>query len=210
MRVHSKDTINKLKRHRKMGYSINELVAKFSIPKTTVWHHVHDIPILPKYISVLKSKRGGSAKRKQRKWEEARQYAQKLIQGPDRELVIVMSMLYWGEGSKKSCDFINSDGLMIRSYLGILKRVLKISKNSIRPTLRIFSGMNKINCLKYWSNVTKIPQHKFIVRLNDGGTKGKTKYGMCRITIKKGGNVLKLLHSLINQISEEIIKKTAL
>ena len=207
MRIHSIEKIKELKRLRKKGFSINELVTKLSIPKTTVWHHIHDVKVSQKYILILKGKRGGGAKRKRINLEKARKYAQKLLQSSTRELSIIIAMLYWGEGSKKRCEFINSDGRIIETYLIVLRDIFNIQEEFIKPTMRIYSGMNRKECLNYWSRITKIPKHKFIIRFNDGGTKGRTKYGMCRITVKKGGNVLKLIQSLIDQVFENIIKK---
>ncbi len=115
-------------------------------------------------------------------------------------------MLYWGEGTKKVCEFINSDGNMIRCYLSILREMLGITSENVRATMRIFSGMDQNECLRYWSSVTGFPKDKFTVRINDGGTRGKTKYGMCRITVKKGANTLKLIHSLIKRLSNEIVE----
>jgi len=206
MRIHALDKIYELKKLRRKGYSINELVAKLSIPKTTVWHHVHDVQILPQYVSQWNAKRGGSIKRTERNWVVARDEAKKLLQSPKREFLVALAMLYWSEGSKKACEFINSDGKMIKIYLAILRKVLKIPEEMLQPTMRIFSGMNEANCLAYWSHVTGIPRNHFIIRLNDGGTKGRTTYGMCRITVRKGSHFLKLIHSLIEQTSEEFIK----
>lgn len=205
MRIHSIEKIKELKKLRKRGYSINELVVKLSIPKTTVWHHIHNVPVSPKYISILRSKCGGNSKRKQKNWEEARKLANELLRNPHREFAVIIAMLYWGEGTKKVCEFVNSDGKMIKCYLGILRNIFNIPEELISPTLRIFSGMDRKECLDYWSNITGILENKFIVRLNDGGTRGRTKYGMCRIIIRKGSNTLKLIHSLIEQISEEVI-----
>lgn len=205
MRIHSIEKIRQLKNFRKKGYSINELVIKFSIPKTTVWHHVHNIKIPKKYAIILKSKQGGSANRKQINLEKAKQCAQELLNSSSKEFLIVISMLYWGEGSKKVCEFINSDGRMIQIYLVILRKILKIPEKSIKPTMRIFSGMNENECLNYWSKITKITKNNFLVRFNDGGIKCKTKYGMCRITIKKGSYILKIMHSLIELIYKEVL-----
>jgi len=207
MRIHPIEKIKELKRLRRKGFSINELVAKLSIPKSTVWHHIHNIKVLPKYIPILEAKRGGSAKRKQKNLEEAKKRAQKLLRSPNRDLSIVIAMLYWGEGTKKRCQLINSDGRIIKTYLVVLRDVFHISEKFIKPIMRIYSGMNEKECLDYWSRITKIPKHKFIIRFNDGGTRGRTKYGMCRITVKKGSNILKLIQSLINQIFDEVIKK---
>ena len=207
MQVHSVEKIKELKRLRKRGYSINEIVARLSIPKTTVWHHIRNVPVLPQYASLLKSKRGGSAARKQKNWRRAKEHAEELLKSPNKNLSIAIAMLYWGEGNKKRCEFINSDGRMIRSYLLILRRVFNIQEKDIMPTLRIFSGMSRTECLNYWSNVTKIPPNRFVIRLNDGCTRSRTKYGMCRIAVKKGGIFLKLIQSLINQFYEEKIIK---
>lgn len=207
MRVHSIEKIEELIKLRKKGFSIAELVAKLSVPKTTVWHHIHDIKISPKYVQILKAKQGGSKKRAQENWEKARKLAQRLLYGNTREYSIALAMLYWGEGSKKVCEFINSDGRIIETYLFILRTILKIPEESIKPTMRIFSGMDRMGCLNYWSHVTKIPKRKFLIRFNDGGTRGKTKYGMCRITVKKGANTLKIMHSLIDQFFKEIIQR---
>jgi len=58
-------------------------------------------------------------------------------------------MLYWGEGSKKVCEFINSDGKIIETHLFILRTLLKIPEELIKPTMRIFSGMARAKCLNY-------------------------------------------------------------
>jgi len=203
MRVHSVDKINELKLLREKGYSINEIVSKLHIPKTTVWHHIKKVIVLSKYLSVLKSKRGGSKIRKESRLLEAKIYSAKLLKSKDRESVLMFAMLYWAEGAKKRFQFINSDGRMIILWLSVLRDILKISNNDIVPVMRIFTGMNKIVCLKYWSKITEFPSSKFVVRYNDGGTSGRTKYGMCRIEVKKSGNLLKLVLAIINEVCME-------
>jgi hypothetical protein len=204
MKRHTANKIKNLKQLRKRGYSINELVEKTQIPKTTVWHHVHKIKIPGKYAALLSSKRGGSKIRKEKNIELAKIEASEILQSKDRELAISLSMLYWGEGSKKTCDFINSDGKIIEVYLKIIREVFKIEESLIRATMRIFTGMNENDCLNYWSRITGIKKSKFKVRFNDGGTRGKTKYGMCRISIRRGAKLLKIFHALIGKIHEEI------
>jgi hypothetical protein len=73
--------------------------------------------------------------------------------------------------------------------------------------MRIFTGMDWEGCLSYWSKMTSIPKKEFKVRLNDGGTRGKTRYGMCRIGVRKGDCTLKLMHSLIDQVYNELMKR---
>lgn len=207
MRIHSVEKINELKKLRVKGFSINELVEKLSIPKTTVWHHVHDIEVSPEGVLRIKTRQGGSVERKERDTKEAWQYSQRLLGGANRDLCIAAAMLYWGEGSKKVCEFINSDGRMIKIYLLFLRNVLKISEKFIKPTMRIYTGMDRRDCLNYWVKVVGISEDKFIVRYNDGSTKGRTKYGMCRITVRKGSKTLKLMHSLMDRLFNEMAKE---
>ena len=130
-----------------------------------------------------------------------------MLSGPNRELSIVVAMLYWGEGSKKVCEFINSDGNMIQIYLRVIREILGVSEDRIRPTLRIFTGMSENKILNYWANVTRVPKSRFLVRLNDGGTKGNTQYGLCRITVRKGHYFLKLFHALIDQFFSSTVNQ---
>src|SRR3989344_270756 len=193
MRVHSLDKINKIKSLRRRGYSINEIVSKLHIPKTTVWHHIQKVIVSSKYLSTLKSKRGGSKIRKELKLLEARLYSKDLLKSNNRESILLFAILYWAEGAKKSFQFINSDGRMVALWLAVLRGVLKVSDNDIVPVMRIFTGMNRASCLKYWSSITGLPSSRFIIRYNDGGTSGRTKYGMCKIEVKKSGDLLKLV-----------------
>lgn len=206
MHIHSPEKIKKIKYLRRKGYSINEIVGELFVPKTTVWHHIRGVKVLSEYLPILNSKRGGSKKIKERNLQIAKEKAEKLLGSSNRELAVTLAMLYWGEGSKKVCEFINFDGKMIQVYLKILRNYLNISNNSIKITVRYFSGMDKNKCLSYWSKITRMNKNKFIVRFNDGGTSGKTKYGMCRITIKRGHKILKLIHSLIDKTSDEILE----
>ena len=208
MRVHSSEKIKELKQLRRQGFSIGGLVKKMQMPKTTIWHHVHTIQLSEESRRILRARQGGSHEREQRNWEEARRRALDLLAGPHRDAVIALAMLYWAEGNKKrGCNFINTDGIMIVTYLLILRKVLIIPEHSIKPTLRIFTGMNGHMCLAHWSQITKIPKERFRVYLNDGGSRGRSPFGMCRITISrdgKGGNILKLIQSVIDIFSAEL------
>ena len=206
MRVHSDEKIKKLKELRRKGYSINELVRDLSIPKTTIWHHIQKVEVDPQYVSVLRAKIGGSRKRKEKRIKIAEESAKKLLDSPNREYLIILSMLYWAEGCKGAFNFVNSDGRMVDLYVKILVKIFGISKDRIIPTMRIYSQMDKTECLKYWSKVVGLPKDRFFVRIDDGGRESSTKYGMCRITIKKGSDTLKLVLSLIQQFYDQWVK----
>ena len=64
--------------------------------------------------------------------------------------------------------------------------------------------MDKDSCLEYWSNQLEINKKHVKMYYNDGCTRGKSPYGMCRLTVKRGGYTLKLLKSMISLVVEEI------
>lgn len=197
MRVHSDIKINKIKELRKSGYSINEIVVFLSVPKTTVWHHIRNVVVPDPFKQILISKRGGSAVRSKKEWEEAEKRAREILLGEKAMLAISAAMLYWGEGGKKVCDIINTDPKLLQLYLKFLYDVIGVPPDKIKFSIRIFTGMIPEECLKYWASNLGIDENKIILRYNDGGVSGKAKYGMCRVTLKKGSKLLKLMHSLI-------------
>lgn len=208
MRVHPIEKIEKLKALRYQGYSINELVAKLDIPKTTVWYHIQGIELLPEHIARLHAnQRDNSRNRKEVNIRIAHEKARHLLSGRHRDFAIALAMLYWGDGHKERCDFINTDGAMVKVYLWIMRNVFNVSNDNLMPTLRIFSGMDEKECLNYWSKITQLPKKRFRVRFNDGMTRGRSKYGLCRIVVREGGNILKLLHALIDQFIQEVNQK---
>lgn len=207
MQVHDSLKIRKLREMRKKGYSILYLMKLFSIPKTTVWYHIRRVKLTDAQKAVLRAQQGGGVKQREQRWLQAREQAKVFLSGENRELSIILAMLYWAEGHKKfSCSFTNSDGRMIAIYLFILRRVFLIQEDSLLPVIRVFSGMDKNKCLRYWSGVTKIAKERIVIRFNDGGTRGRTPYGICRIVLRKGNQTLKLVHSLIDQVFAETVR----
>lgn len=206
MKIHPKEIVEKIKQLRMSGSSIQQIMSLMSLPKTTVWHHIKDLKLTEAQKITIRSKQGGSKIRQRKALEEAEKKAVNFLISNDRENVIVIAMLYWAEGHKKNgCEFTNTDRKMIEVYLKILRKVFKIKNSDLQATVRIFTGMNKKKCLSYWASVTNIPLENIKLRLNDGGSSGKTEYGICRIRIIKGHMMLKLMHALIGKISKDVL-----
>lgn len=188
------------------GFSIQQIMLKLSLPKTTVWNHIQDIKLSSSQKAILRSNQGGSRKRRIENIKISEEKARLLLKSKARESAIIISMLYWAEGHKnRVCEFTNTDDKMVSLYLKILRGTLKIEEKRIGITVRIFTGMKKTDSLSYWSFVTGVAPEKIKLRLNDGGVRGKTKYGICRVTVRKGHGTLKLMHSLVGEINSEYI-----
>lgn len=207
MRIHSDATISNLKLLRRQGYSIHELMSKFSLPKTTVWHHVHKVKLSQKTIARLRSAGGRtSSARKKQALEKAEKEALKIINGDAKYDISLFAMLYWAEGNNKNdFSFVNTNADMIRLVVHILNKHLGVKRNQLLITVRYFTGMNRNKCLEHWSKVTGVPKNNIRMYYNDGYHRGRTEFGMCRIGVKKSSYLFKLVRSLINVLIKEII-----
>ncbi|MEX1063864.1 MAG: hypothetical protein WD898_03945 [Candidatus Paceibacterota bacterium] len=205
MRVHSSEKIEQLKRLRRAGHSIEDLVRMLSIPKTTVWHHIQGIKLRKEYILRLKANQGGSKLKKERDLAKAKENARTLLNSKHRRLVELLAMLYWAEGDNKNAfSFTNTNSEMISMFIIILEKCFNISRDQLLVTVRYFTGMSRDSCLKHWSVVTKVPKKQINMYYNDGGKRGRTEFGICRIGVRKSGYLFKVIRSLIAEIPEEI------
>ena len=205
MRVHSLEKIEQLKKLRKEGHSIEDLVKILSIPKTTIWHHIQGIKLRRKYILKLKANQGGSRLKMERDLIKAKGEAEALLNSRYRYLVSMLAMLYWAEGDNKNAfSFTNTNANMIRMFISILKNCFHLNTDRLHITVRYFTGMDRDKCLRHWSQVTQIPKKQIKMYYNDGGTRGRTEFGMCRISIRKSGYLFKVVRSLIVAISNQI------
>lgn len=208
MRKHASIVISGLKNDRKAGMSILDLMQKYSLSKTTVWHHVHDIELSESQKNVLRSRMGGGAKRSQAQWDFARTKAKDMLSAFDEDAIwpILFAALYWSEGTKKNgFVFTNTDVLMIRVFLKILRERLGVRDADLDILIRTSTPMSSLDCRKYWSKATGIPLKLIKINHDDKQNKGKTKYGMCRITLRKGGTTLKIVHCLIQEITGKML-----
>lgn len=197
----SLNEIREIKLLRSQGYSIIEIGNKLKRPKTTIFRYVQGVEILPKFLKNWAGKRGGSKKRKALKEASSLKEAGRLIEDlSHKEKFILLSALYWGEGSKKSFGLSNTDPNLIRVFLKCLKDIFGIDGSRLRISIRIYDDLDRRKCLDFWSRVTGVKRDKFIsVNVLKGKKKGKLEYGMCRIRVTKGGDYLKKIFS-VNKI----------
>ncbi len=188
---------------RKKGHSLPEIAQELGVGKASVFRYIQGVVILPKYLKEWKGKQGGSIKRMELKEKKAREQAQKIIISlTEKEKIIFLSALYWGEGGKTDFNFINSDSEIIKVFINGLQNVFGISKDRLRVSIRIYEDLNKNKCLEYWSSITGVPISKFAnVNILKGKKIGKLSYGMCRVRITKGGDMLKYIKAIYKRVA---------
>lgn len=189
----SKESIEKIKFLRSQGQSVPEISSSLNIPKTTVFYHSQGVQILPEFISSWAGKRGGSRKKKLQLEAAAFGEGKKLVGNlSQKEKLLFLSALYWAEGSKKDFGLSNTDPELIKVYVDGLRQVLGVQDHQLRVSVRIYEDLNREKCLSFWSGIVGIPAENFVnVNVLSGKKKGKLEYGMCRIRVTKGGDLLK-------------------
>ncbi|OGH07785.1 MAG: hypothetical protein A2W22_01050 [Candidatus Levybacteria bacterium RBG_16_35_11] len=197
--------INKIIELRSTGYSVPEISKLTGIPKTTVFRYARNVKVLPQFIQLLISKRGGSLFKKTEKENKAIEEAREIFKVLTyREKLLIISSLYWAEGNKKDFSLSNTDPMLIKVFISLLRDTFKIDDDKFRISVRIYEDLDKNECVNFWAKVTNIPADKFIgVNVLSGKKKGKLKYGMCRLRVAKGGDILKKVVG-INKIIQEI------
>lgn len=208
MRKHTSIAISGLKKDRKLGMSVVDLMHKYSLPKSTVWHHIKDIILSSKQTKLLRSRQGAGKRRSDENWKQAEIEAQELLVNFKEEDVwaVLIAALYWSEGTKKSgFVFTNTDKNMIRVFLKILRTRLGVKNKDLDILIRTSGKMDPRDCRTYWSEVTTMPLEQIRVNYNDVQNKSKTEHGICRVTLRKGGHHLKLMHCLIQAMTDKML-----
>ena len=190
---------------RQTGHSLPEIRKLTNRGNATIHRYIQEVAVLPKYIQILKDKQGGSKVRSFKKWQDSELNAKNLIGNiKNRDLLFILSCLYWGEGNKKELNLVNSDPDLIRIFIKCLEEI-GIQKEDLRITLRVYSDLDKDVVRKYWANLLKIPLNQILnVNVLYGKKEGKLKYGMCRVRVTKSEYYFKLIMSLIKEIKKSL------
>lgn len=166
------------------GYSYGSIIRELGIKsKGTLSAWFRDIKLSPEAKALLLKNNELATKRGLRHFnnirtarietenETALEQGNKLIGSmSDRDLTILGSSLYWGEGTKnikgvkyQSLRFTNSDPAMVRVFIVFLIKILKIQPSKLRGGIHLYKNTDKQSALNYWSNVTKISKNRFYV-----------------------------------------------
>lgn len=188
---------------RQQGKSLPEISSFLGISKGSVFKYIRDVPILEKYKNEWFGKRGGSKRRMHKLIDEAKQIADNEISSLNKkEKLLVLTSLYWAEGSKKDLNFMNSDPNMVLTFVNLIRELFRDQNPEIVASIRLYPGMDEAVVKKYWSNLLSIPTSSFRnAEFSKGTKKEKLKYGMCRLRVLKGGRLLKLLTALRGNIA---------
>ena len=160
---------------RKKGFSISEIQERLNVSKSTVSVWVRPVNLsaaarrrLKKRIIVGQKK--GAMVRVLQKNEFASQLSAKVrkelskIYGNKTIQKLACALLHWCEGEKTTglVVFVNSDPLLIKTFLRLFRASFTIDEKKFRVLLHLHSYHNEITQMRYWSNITKIPLSQFL------------------------------------------------
>ena len=209
---------------RKQGRTYSEICSliKVKVPKSTLSYWLSDINIDDRYKTriekiIIEKNHLARQKALERKKQIRQEYLKKIaeknqhlipkIKDPDISKMM-LAMLYWAEGAKTpkgSLGFGNSDPIMIRFFLSLLKQCYDIDPSKFRCTLQCRADQNIEKLQKFWSEITEIPLKQFYRARIDARTIGKPSKkpnykGVCRIDYFSAHiyNELKVVLELIN------------
>lgn len=162
---------------RRQGWSIGAIARKINVSKSSVSNWCRDIELTKKQREILTRRaiegghRGrmlGSAVNHQRKIERIAYHVQEGKKQFEtlspRELLLVGTAIYWGEGTKKSeLGFINSDADMIVFMYRWFQIALGVKKADFKPRILINSLHKRRDKIvkRYWSKLLGLPVSQF-------------------------------------------------
>jgi hypothetical protein len=201
-----KDIIQKIKLLRSQGCSLPEISNQLKVSKTSVLRYIEGVEILPEYLSEWAGKRGGSKKRRIKKELQALAEAKSLVgMLSKKEKLLFLSALYWAEGSKKDFSLSNTDPFLIKIFVEFMREVFELEDDRFYINVRLYEDLDKEKCLSFWSEVVRIPKSNLKgVNILQGKKKGKLQFGMCRVRVAKGGDLLKKIKGVNTAVYETL------
>jgi len=204
-RVYTKEIKEKARNLRKRGWSIGEISRKMKIPKNTLSGWVKDTQLSEKQKERIRQKIIASGvigrplavkvnREKIERWKESIrkkvQHYGEVTQKDPGISKLICGLLYLCEGAKypstRCLIFGNTDPVMIRYFLNLLRTSFNINEEKLRCRIMCRWDQDTKELNKYWSKITGIPLHHFFRTAPDKRTKGKptlksTYKGVCSI-----------------------------
>jgi len=164
---------------RQNGYLFSEIAAELNIAKSTAYSWTSRIELTAKQLELIADKRKRLQRqqidklallRKQRTVNNNHQInleALRVVGNLDlsKEVKkILCATLFWCEGGKDVASgiyFINSDPVMVRTFLSLLRKSFALDERKFRALVHLHEYHNKSTQLKYWSELTRIPIDQF-------------------------------------------------
>jgi len=160
---------------RRRGYSLSEIVSIVHISQSTASVWLKSIRLSQAAQSRISERRElgkkHAAEARHKSLQASFTRAQKManailgnISFTSEIKQLLLSFLLWTEGGKSAStyvSFINSDPLMIATFLTLLRQTYQIDSQKLRALVHIHEYHDEQETLKYWSRITGMPISQF-------------------------------------------------
>lgn len=157
MKFYGRKIVEKARLYRKKGLSLRAIEKQLGVPNSTISKWVRDVRSDNRFYK--------KARFLEKEGKNKLAYLLKNYKVDKDKAKILLSLLYWCEGSKypsSNCmAFSNSDSLMMKTFIKLLRNGFDIDEKKFRVRLQLHSTHNIINESKYWSELLGIPMGQF-------------------------------------------------
>jgi len=210
---------------RKNGFSYNEINKNIRVSKSTLSYWLRFVSLkakdkkrlYTKQIKILSQGPNSIKVRRAREVDLIIKMAKNEIQLPIslESLRLMGTCLYWAEGSKKKmCEITNSDPYLILFFIKWIEKIFKIKPKNLKARLNIYSQQNETKIIKFWSDLTGIPEERFgktfVKPLSKNYKKNNLYYGTIRIEVPKSVDLNYKISSWIDLITDSLKPKIKL
>ncbi len=187
---------------RQKGYSVPEISRNYQVSKSTASRICKNVTILPEFVKRLEDRKRTSTIVSEENWKKAEVEMSQLCDKIDlQDKALIVSALYWAEGAKRDFSFTNTDPKMVAVFLTCLRDVFGVKDEEIKVSIRIFEDLIVGEAIKFWSFVVGFDiSSTASIHLQTGSKKGKLKYGMIRLRVKRSSLLLKKVTVLQKKI----------
>src|SRR3989338_2598948 len=178
---------------RKKGKSIHYVERVLGIPRSTLSGWFKNIVLSKEQKEILdKNLKEGLVKarakaiiwhntQKEERLLRAKAQAQAILEKLDtndsKTLDLALAMLYLGEGFKGTSTGIgNSDPLILKFFIAVLKKNYDISIEKVRCELHLRADQDPLKMQKYWAKELRVPLKNFTSVSLDQRTAGSVTY----------------------------------
>jgi len=155
---------------REKGWSMNDIKDKLHVSKSSVSLWVRDIELSDKQKQEL-SRRGFKKEAIEKRRKVILERAEKRRRGvvdrakseikslSKKDLFLIGTMLYWGEGGKTGqvARVSNGDSNIIRVMMRFFREICEVPEHKFRGHLHIHPHLDYKKAEKYWSQLSGIP-----------------------------------------------------
>ncbi|EKD71892.1 MAG: hypothetical protein ACD_46C00073G0004 [uncultured bacterium] len=171
---YSSKLVNKALSLRSNGYSYEEISKKLKIAKSSAYLWCSQVKLNEKAKKRISSRMAIGIKKAKEVLKTKKEKVIKKISDDSNNYLsqietskiinkLLCAFLYWGEGEKNrnAVVFVNSDPIMIGSFLNLLRGSFILDEKKFRCLVHVHEYHNDKEIKSYWSEITNIPLTQF-------------------------------------------------